>query len=265
MQIGQKDTEAKGEQRLLVSSIVYGLLGLLIGSYLNGVISCVTRGESILAAASHCPACGRSLNPWEQLLGLSFLIRGRRCRQCQALIPWRYPFIELLTGGLFFLTARQGYDLPIGRMVLNLAFVTVLITLTFIDIDTMRLPDLLVLPLLGIGLIGAFLIPWQHSGWQSLLSALGAGGLFWLISYLYPEGMGLGDVKFVAALGAFLGFPDILLAIFLASFTGTMTSAVRQKLKSNQQLPFGPYLAFGSLVALFWGNSIFALYWGFVK
>lgn len=248
-------------------SITIGLLGLLIGSFLNVVIFRVPRGESIVSPGSHCPACGHALRAGELIPVISFLIQKRQCRQCQSRISWRYPLVELLTGVLFFITATLSLsnETHPARLLLNLVFVAVLIALSFIDLDTFRLPDVLTLPLLGIGIIGAFLIPGNPGGWNSVSSALGAGGLFWGIARAYPQGMGLGDVKLVAALGAFLGFPSIFLAVFMGSFAGAFIGIFlllvgRQRFR--QQIPFGPYLALGAFLALLWGTQIFTWYWG---
>ena len=247
-------------------SIIIGLLGLLIGSFLNVVIFRVPRGESIVTPGSHCPTCGHVLRAWELLPVISFLIQKGRCRNCQAQISRRYPVVELLTGILFLLTATLSLSSATqpARLTLNLVFVAVLIALSVIDLDTFRLPDVLTLPLLGIGLLGAFLIPGSPSGWESMLSALGAGGLFWIIARVYPQGMGLGDVKLVAALGAYLGFPSVFLAVFVGSFAGAFIGIVLLLIghkRFRQQIPFGPYLAFGAIIALLWGTQIFDWYW----
>ncbi len=247
-------------------SIAIGVLGLIIGSFLNVVIYRVSRDESIVAPRSHCPSCGNALRAWELIPVVSFLIQKRQCHNCQARISWRYPAVELLTGVLFFLTASLSfnYEMHPARLLLNLAFVAVLIALAFIDLDTFRLPDVLTLPLLGIGLLAAFLIPGNPRGWESAFSALGAGGLFWIIARVYPQGMGLGDVKMVAAMGAFLGFPSIFLAVFLGSFVGAFIGIIllfAGGKRFGQQIPFGPYLAVGAIFALLWGKRIFDLYW----
>ncbi len=243
---------------MYLMSITLGLLGLLIGSFLNVIIYRVPRGESIVSPGSHCPACGHTLRAWELIPVISFLIQKGQCLNCRARISWRYPAVELLTGMLFFFTATLSLRTETHpfRLLLNLVFIAVLIALSFIDLDTFRLPDVLTLPLLGIGLLGAFLIPGNPSGWESVLSALGAGGLFWGIARVYPQGMGLGDVKLVAALGVFLGFPSIFLAVFIGSLVGALVGLVLfftgQK-HFRQQIPFGPYLAFGAIFALWWG------------
>ena len=251
-------------------TITIGLLGLLIGSFLNVVIYRVPRGESIVTPGSHCPACGHALRAWELIPVISFLIQKRQCRSCQARISWRYPIVELLTGTLFFFTARLSLSTEThpARMLLNLVFVAVLLALSFIDLDTFRLPDVLTLPLLGLGILGAFLIPGNPSGWESVLSALGAGGLFWFIARVYPQGMGFGDVKLVAAMGAFLGFPSIFLAVFMGSFVGALVGIfllLTGQKRFRQQIPFGPYLALGAIFTLFWGTQVFDWYWWWVR
>jgi len=251
-------------------SITLGLLGLLIGSFLNVVIYRVPRGESIVSPGSHCPACGHALWAWELIPVLSFLIQKGQCRDCQMPISWRYPFVELLTGILFFLTTFFSLSTAIypARLLLNMAFVAVLIALSFIDLDTFRLPDVLTLPLLGLGVLGAFLIPGSPTGWESVFSALGAGGLFLVIALTYPQGMGLGDVKLVAALGAFLGFPSIFLSVFVGSFIGALAGIfllITGQKRFRQQIPFGPYLALGAILTLLWGTQIFDWYWAWIR
>lgn len=238
----------------------------MIGSFLNVVIYRVPRGESIVSPGSHCPTCGHALRAWELIPVLSFLIQKGQCRSCQTRISWRYPVIELLAGTLFFLTAllSSGPETHPARLLINLVFVAVLLALSFIDLDTFRLPDVLTLPLLGLGLVSAFVIPGNPSGWESALSALGGGGLFWIIARVYPQGMGLGDVKLVAAMGAFLGFPAIFLAIFIGSFVGAFIGIVllfAGRKHFGQQIPFGPYLALGAIFVLLWGTQIFNWYW----
>lgn len=233
------------------------------------VICRVPRGESIVSPSSYCYTCGHSLRAWELIPIVSFLIQKGQCSNCEARISWRYPAVEALTGILFFLTTFLSFDSGMhpARLLLNLTFVATLVALSFIDLDTFRLPDVLTLPLLGIGLIGAFLIPGNPSGWESVLSALGAGGLFWIIARVYPQGMGLGDVKLVAAMGAFLGFPAIFSSIFVGSFVGALVGIflIRTGKKSlGQQIPFGPYLALGAILTLLWGIQIFEWYWAWI-
>lgn len=246
-----------------IYALIFGFLGLLIGSFLNVVIYRVPRGESIAFPGSHCPACGHFLRAWEIIPVLSFLILRGHCSKCKLAISWRYPAIELLTGILFYYTVRQ-YDELSVRIAFDLLFVSFLIALSFIDIDTYRLPDVLVLPLWVIGIVHAFFSSGQVNWLSSLIGTLTAGGAFWLIAKFYPKGMGWGDVKFVAALGAYLGFPQIFLVIFLASLTGSVIGFIFLLLKGQglkQQIPFGPYLVLGGLISLYWGEKIVGNYW----
>jgi len=247
-------------------SLFFGLLGLIIGSFLNVVIYRVPRGESIVYPGSHCPACGHNLRPWELIPVLSFLILRGRCSQCRERISWRYPLLEFLNGLLYYYAAWKNTGGSFLELGIDFYFISILLVLGAIDWDTFRLPDIFTLPLLGIGLLVAFFLPQAPSGWESLGAALGAGGFFWLITVVYPKGMGLGDVKFVAALGAFLGVAGILMTIFIASLTGSIIGLISLALKKRgfrEQIPFGPYLAFGALIAFFWGQEIMNFYFSF--
>ncbi|MDR3271799.1 MAG: prepilin peptidase [Peptococcaceae bacterium] len=242
-----------------------GCLGLVIGSFLNVVIYRLPSRQSIVYPGSHCPHCRRPLAARDLIPLLNYFILGGQCRYCAARIPIRYPLVEALTGIAFFLTAHQAADGITLRLMTDLIFVAGLIALSFIDIDTGRLPDRIVLPLLGFGLAAALLIQGRPDAGEALLSAAVAGGGFALIAWAYPQGLGWGDVKLIAAIGAFLGFPKILLAILIGSLSGVLIGVIcivwRQR-KVRQSMPFGPYLTWGALCALFWGQSLLELYWG---
>lgn len=240
----------------------FGLMGLLIGSFLNVVIYRLPRGESIAFPGSHCPGCGHFLRPWELVPVLSFIGLRGRCRKCGAKISWRYPLVELLTGLVFFYGAWRTPTVSVG-LFSELVFVTLLIALSFIDLDTLSLPNTLVFPLFLIGLLRAYLLPAEPGLALSLLGALSAGGGFWLIAKIYPEGMGFGDVKLAAALGAYLGFPNVFLAVFIASVVGSLWGGLMLMLKKQgikQQIPFGPYLALGAVLTLYWGSWLIQSY-----
>ncbi|HHY25466.1 MAG TPA: prepilin peptidase [Desulfitobacterium dehalogenans] len=244
-------------------SILSGIVGVIIGSLLNVVIYRVPQGKSIVFPGSHCAACGHNLRPWELVPVLSFLILKGRCAQCQEKISWRYPLIEVLNGCLYFYAAwlnKSGSFLQLG---INFYFLSVLLVLAAIDWDTYRLPDVFTLPLLGVGIMAGFFLPQGPSGWESLATALGVGGVFWMIIRIYPEGMGLGDIKLIAGLGAFLGFPEALIAIFIASFSGSIGGLLILSLKKRSYrdpIPFGPYLVLGAWIVFFWGQDILSFY-----
>lgn len=245
----------------MYEAVVAGFIGLIIGSFLNVVIYRVPQGESIVFPGSHCPQCGRVLRPWELIPVLSFLLLQGRCKACRAQISWRYPLVELLTGILFFYKTYLEGGFSVG-LIFNLVFVSFLIALAFIDLDHFLLPDLLVYPLLGLALIRVLLLP--GTGWLPYLSgAVLAGGGFWLITKIYPQGLGFGDVKLAAALGAYLGFPQVLAVIFLASLLGSVIGGMGLLLKGKglrQEIPFGPFLAAGALIMLYWGEYLIAAY-----
>lgn len=240
-------------------SILSGIVGVIIGSFLNVVIYRVPQGKSIVFPGSHCTACGHKLQPWELVPVLSFLILRGRCAQCQEEISWRYPLIEVLNGVLYFYTAWLNASGSLLQLGINFYFLSTLLVLAAIDWDTYHLPDIFTFPFLGAGIGAGFLLPQGPAGWESLATAVGVGGVFWLINRLYPEGMGLGDIKLIAGLSAFLGFPEALIAIFIASFTGSIGGLIMLSLKKRrfrEQIPFGPYLVLGGWVVFFWGQTI---------
>ncbi len=246
----------------MYAAVVAGVFGLIIGSFLNVVIYRVPLGESIAFPGSHCPQCGHVLRAWELVPVISFLLLRGRCRVCKVKISWRYPLVELLTGALFFyrIYLEQGFS---ARLLFDLIFVSFLIALAFIDLDHLRLPDVLVYPLLLLGVTRVIFMPGEIQWLQSLSGALLAGVGFGLIAKFYPQGLGFGDVKLVAALGVYLGFPGILAVIFLASLLGTLVGGLGLLLKGRglrQAIPFGPFLAAGALIMLYWGEYLIQAY-----
>lgn len=248
---------------ILFYSVLHGFLGLIIGSFLNVVIYRVARGESIVAPSSHCPECGCFLRPWELIPVFGYLLLGGKCGKCGIKISRRYPIVELLTGVLFVLTYYFRPERTMVGIIFDLIFVSLLIALTFIDIDTFRLPDVLVVFVAGIALLNTILTD-DPLLYQSIGGAIGVGGVFLMIAFFYSEGMGWGDVKFVAALGLYLGFPDILIAVFIASFFGVIIGGIRMlvlKKDLKDPIPFGPFLAGGALAMLIFSNQIFKIFY----
>ncbi len=244
-------------------SLFIGVFGLIIGSFLNVVIYRMPRGESVAYPGSHCTTCGHRLRAWELIPVLSYFILGGRCAKCRERISLRYPLFELANGLLYFYAAWQDTSGSLLHLGVNLIFLSVLLVLAGIDWDTFRLPDIFTLPLLGIGLLAGFLLSGVPSGWERFGAALGVGGFFWLIALVYPKGMGLGDVKLIAALGAFLGLAKVLLALFIASLAGSLLGGLLLLLKRKgfrEQIPFGPYLVLGAWIAFFWGDFLISYY-----
>ena len=251
----------------ILLDVYAALFGLIVGSYLNVVIHRVPRGLSTVLPRSRCPACGEPIRARDNLPVLSWLLLRGRCRHCGALIAWRYPLVEALTAILFVACMeRFGPSLAAAAAAL---FGCLLIALALIDAEHFILPDRITLP--GI-VAGLALQPWLD--WGGLVpaligAALGAAILLalwggWLL-VRGEEGMGLGDVKMLAMVGAFLGWKGVLVTLFFASLSGAaiglaLIAAGRGGMKSR--LPFGTFLAAGAVVALFWGPALADAYLG---
>ncbi|HMB53383.1 MAG TPA: prepilin peptidase [Thermoanaerobaculia bacterium] len=242
-------------------------LGLIVGSYLNVVVHRLPRGISTVTPRSRCPGCGAPIRWFDNLPLVSWLRLRGRCRHCAAPIAWRYPAVEVLAGLLFLAAAERfgwSWETPVGWL-----FLALLLALAAIDVEHLLLPDRLTLPGIVAGLAVQPLLPW--GGWVvALAGAMLGGGLLlalWGGWYLLrgEEGMGLGDVKMLAMIGAFLGWKGVAVALFAATFFGSVVGlglvvAGRGGMKSR--LPFGLFLSLGGAVALFWGHWLVDAYLG---
>ena len=246
------------------TTALFALAGLVVGSFLNVCIHRLPRRESLLWPASHCPACSRPLAWFENIPVVSWLVLRGRCRVCRAQISMMYQAIELTTAVLFAaMYAMHGIQ-PL--LVARVLFGCALVVLFVIDLRHRILPDLITLPGIAAGLGASLLLP--PGPVASLLGiALGGGILFALSKAYYRlrghEGLGMGDVKMLAMIGAFLGWRLVLVTLFLASFSGSLVGLVliasgRGGMKS--QLPFGTFLAASALVSAFGGDSLLAWY-----
>jgi leader peptidase (prepilin peptidase)/N-methyltransferase len=235
-----------------------GLLGLVVGSFLNVVIHRVPLRRSVLWPASHCPACGEPIRPIDNVPLLSYALLRGRCRNCKARISARYPLVEALTGALF---AAGAYEFGLGlRLLTALVLICALIALAGIDLEHRLLPNVIVGPAALIGFTLS-VVESPERWWLYLISAFAvAGGLF-VLAIVYPGGMGMGDVKMGGMLGAFLG-PYAALAVFLGAFCGALLGGALMSLgriSRQSPLPFGAFLALGGILALFVGPQL----WGF--
>ncbi len=250
--------------RLLID-LYAAAVGLVIGSYLNVVIHRLPREESTVLPRSRCPNCGAQLRARDNLPLLSFLLLRGRCRQCKEPISWRYPFVEAATGALF-VGCVEAFGIS-WRAAAAAAFGAAMIALAGIDLEHYLLPDVITLPGIAVGLLislGAGWIDWR----DSLLGILVGGGGLWLMRQAWlllrkEEGMGLGDVKMLAMVGAFLGWQGVLVTVFLGSLAGALlglTLIAAGRLDLGSRLPFGVFLAGAAIVALFAGPALVARY-----
>ena len=245
-------------------AVIVGISGLLLGSFLNVCIHRLPRDTSIVFPASHCPHCGTAIPPWLNIPVLSYLLLKGRCRSCEAAISPRYPLVELLTA-LLGLALYHRFGLTPLFFVLALLSAA-LIVVTFIDLEHQIIPDEITLTGIAVGFASSFFLP---VGWlASLLGILAGGGSLLLIAWGYErctgtEGMGGGDVKLLAMLGAFLGWQSVPFIIFVSSLAGSAIGvAVMLATKRDRRLaiPFGPFLVIGALTYLFFGEQIIDWY-----
>ncbi|HKN87243.1 MAG TPA: A24 family peptidase [Nitrospiraceae bacterium] len=245
------------------------LLGLLIGSFLNVVIHRLPRKQSLIWPGSHCPACSASIGPWDNIPLLSYLVLRGCCRSCGIHITRRYPTVEAVNGlayGLIVWYFGLGY-----QAVIYAAFFSALLVVSYIDLDYQIIPDAITLPGIALGVLAAvFALPLGLL--DSLLGLLLGGGvlfgLAWISPYLFgKEGMGGGDIKLLAMIGAFLGWKPVLLTMLIGAILGAIVGValiVLKVLRRDQYLPFGPFLAFGAIISMFFHQELFAWYIGFI-
>lgn len=241
------------------------IFGAVVGSFLNVCIYRLPNNESLVFPASHCPKCGYKIPPYDNIPLLSYLLLGGRCRFCKIRISPQYPVVELINGLLtLFLFMKLGFSLT---FLVLFIFCSALVAITFIDLEHRIIPDVISIPGIVIGFIASFFLPWL--GWQnSLIGILAGGGSLLLVAYGYQliakkEGMGGGDIKLLAMMGAFLGWKAVPFIIFASSLVGSVigiTLMLVQKKDSKLAIPFGPFLAFGAILYIFFGRQLIHWY-----
>lgn len=244
------------------------LFGLCIGSFLNVVIYRLPLGQSLATPPSRCRNCGYSLRWFDNIPVLSWALLRGRCRKCGISVSWQYPIVELIAGALFVLVVWQT---PLGPLLVSrLLLVSILIALFGIDLEHQILPNSITLPGIVIGLLLSLIAP---PGWKDAVlgTLLGAGILYAIAAGYYlwrrEEGMGMGDVKMLAMIGAFLGWKAVLVTLVLSSFSGAIIGVILMSVQRGGMkfaLPFGTFLAIGALVAMFVGEPLVAWYAGFL-
>ncbi len=242
-----------------------GILGLLIGSFINVCIVRIPEGESIVFPPSRCPRCQKRLSPLDLIPVISYLLLRGKCRHCGEKISARYPLVEILVSVLFILVYRK-YGLSISALAYAV-LAAVLVAASFIDLEHMIIPDALNIFLGAVGLL--FLLAGQTVSWQqALLGFAAGGGILLLLGYLSvwilkKEGMGGGDIKLAAVCGLYLGFERILLSLMMAFYYAAaivLLLLLAGRLKKGQYLPFGPFIAAGAITAALYFNEIISFY-----
>jgi leader peptidase (prepilin peptidase)/N-methyltransferase len=245
-------------------AVFCGIAGLLIGSFLNVVIWRVPRGESIVRPPSHCPACNAAISPRDNVPVVSWLLLRGRCRHCGAGISRRYPLVELATCALFTAFAvRFG---PHAGLPAFLYLAGVGVALAMIDLDVQRLPDVLTLPSYPVGLVLLGIAAAADGvGWPYARALIGMAALFAfyaVVWFIYPAGMGLGDVKLSGVVGlylAWLSWGALIVGAFSAFLVGAVVSVSVVLARGGgrkTKVPFGPFMLLGVLIGLFFGHPI---------
>lgn len=250
------------ENILLFSLLSAFCFGAVIGSFLNVVILRLpNKDESVIFPASHCTSCMATLHWYENIPIISFLFLRGRCSHCQSRISFQYPLVELCTGILAAaLLHTFGFSLTTAGYFL---FSASLVVIIWIDIHHQIIPDLISLPGILLGLLFSFITPmvtWQ----DSLIGILVGGGILYAIAYGYflwrkVDGMGGGDIKLLAMIGAFLGWQSLPFVIFASSLSGTLVgllAMIQQKKGGQTRIPFGPFLSLAALAYLFFHTEI---------
>ncbi len=271
--------------------IVIALFGLIIGSFLNVCIVRLPRGGSIVSPPSHCPRCREPIRFYDNIPVISFLLLRAKCRSCGEPISWRYPLVEIMNAAFYVWIIREFG--PGGEAGLLMAFCSALIVITFIDFDHQIIPDAITLPGILIGVtMGPFFLPslyeplpfnlghlvphawpWLVSFLNSVIGMLCGGLPLWLLGWIWEklrhvEAMGGGDVKLMGMVGSFLGWKGAFLTIFLGAITGSVVGValiLLKRLDPGRVIPFGPFLALGSMVTALYGPDIIFWYLSLVR
>ncbi|KPA09073.1 peptidase A24 [Candidatus Magnetomorum sp. HK-1] len=244
------------------------LFGLCIGSFLNVCIYRMPKEKLSInnPKRSICTACGEQLHFLENIPLLSFIFLGGKCRSCKTSISLRYPIVELISA-CFAVAVFLKFGFTLSGLI-YFCFLSSLVVITFIDLDYQIIPNTISLPGIIIGFIASFQLPGM-SVQESLLGIAFGGGVFYLIAYIFVkirgiDGMGMGDVKLLAMLGAFLGLKGVLFIIFISSVIGTLSGILvmiqSRSFTLQQKIPFGPFLSIAAMLYVFWGEKLILYY-----
>ena len=241
---------------LIVTAIFF--FGLVIGSFANVCIYRLPKKISVVFPASRCVSCSAPVRYFDNIPVISYLILGGKCRNCKENISLIYPAIELITS-LLLLAGLFKFGLTFDFLI-YMVVAPALVIITAIDIEHQIIPDAITLPGIVLGLLaGSYSIGYT----DSILGCLSGGVLFYLLAVLSNGGMGGGDIKYISAAGALVGWKKVLLIIFIGAFLGSIVSILQivvQKKSKKSLIPFGPFLSAATLITLFYGNLLIKLY-----
>ncbi len=254
----------------VLTTILIFAFGACIGSFLNVCIYRIPAGQSIVHPGSNCPNCRTMIAVYDNLPILSYLLLRGKCRTCLAPIAIRYPFVELLTG-LFALACALAFGLTVHALVV-FVFIATLIVVALIDLDHRIIPDAISLPGILFFFLASLTVPtvtWQ----SSIVGILVGGGSLFTVAWVYQlmtgrEGMGGGDIKLLAMIGAMTGWQGVVFTLFAASAVGTaigMLVMIRSGRGMKLAIPFGPFLALGAVIYLFFGERLIGWYLGTIQ
>ena len=243
------------------------LFGLCLGSFANVCIYRIPLNKSIVHPPSSCPHCGSRIGYYDNIPVLSYLLLRGRCRQCKTSVSFRYPLVEIIIALLSLaLFIRFGLHL---QYIIFLLFTGTLVILSFIDFDYKILPDVLTLPGIAVGLAVSFL-PGGIGWFDALMGSVSGGGALYLVAAGYAritgrEGLGGGDIKLLAMIGAWMGWKPLPLIVLMSSLSGAVIGSIFILVGgkgARTQIPFGPFLSFGAVAYLFFGREISIWYFG---
>ena len=255
---------------LPVVDVLFFVLGAIIGSFLNVCIYRIPRDASIVRPGSRCPACAAPILFYDNIPLISYMVLRGRCRKCGRTIPIRYPLVELITAALFVVFYKAlglSLELPV-----SLVFVSLLIVISFIDLDHLIIPDILSLGGLLLGVVFSFFRS-SFAYTDSLGGVLVGAGLLFAIAKLYElirkrEGMGGGDIKLLGMIGAFCGIKGVIFSLVSGSLLGTLAGLPLMLIKGEGMkyaLPFGPFLSLGALLYAIAGNELIRLFFSLIS
>ncbi len=257
------------EFTMLCVYILAGILGLCVGSFLNVVIYRLPNEMNLSKPGSHCTKCSYSLKWYDNIPVLSYLLLGGKCRKCKTRISPRYMIVEIVNAVFWLMAAGMFWESsPVYACAVAVAC-SALICIFFIDLEHMLIYNRFTLLVALGGIVGMF-TP-SGASWQDRLIGMVVGGVVFLglyygaIAALKQEGLGFGDVKYAAAAGLLLGWQKLLFAVLAASVTGAVVMVITNRMtnaEKRKEYPFGPYLVAGTLIALFFGDSVISWYLG---